>query len=131
MEEIEKQEKKMQKDETFKEKNELYKKSNDYRKKMQNAYQGKNYKEIHENMGTLNLLFEQMEQLGNKEGAGGKAKKQKIVFNEDGTFTALRAGTDQPSGPCVSSQRSQERKNALSIPAMGDRPPHVSPSIVA
>ena len=73
----------MQKDETFKEKNELYKKSNDYRKKMQNAYQGKNFKEIHENMGTLNILFEQMEQLGNKEGAGGKAKKQKIVYKED------------------------------------------------
>src|SRR5205085_1124954 len=35
------------------------------------------------------------------------------------------------SGPSVSSQRSHSRSHALSMPAMGARPPLVSPSIVA
>jgi hypothetical protein len=35
------------------------------------------------------------------------------------------------SGPSDSSQRSQRRMKFLSTPAMGDKPPAVSPSIVA
>ena len=48
------------------------------------------------------------------------------------TLTAATAGMGPcPWGPSLSSQRSHSRKNALSMPASGDKPPQVSPSMVA
>ena len=45
--------------------------------------------------------------------------------------TASAGSGPMPAGPVVSIHLSQSSRNALSMPAMGARPPQVSPSIVA